>query len=728
MIPDSSSLRGETTVLFGKQPGIYLDPAAGLYYPCGRTPAFFSDGSESKVMAAVRSASDVTSGSLDLLLQISDFTTRYHLSPERCCLLWPVRDLLKGRVLEVGAGCGALSRFLAENGADVWAMEDDSARAAICRDRCRGLSNVSVICGKLSDIPSDELFDAVLLVGVLEYGRVYNGGIDGPAHLLRKCRELLKPAGCLILAIENQLGLKYFAGAPEDHMGIPYSGIHDEYGPTTQVTFGKAELERLLDASGYKYRQFFFAFPDYKFPRAIVPERLLRNYDVNIASVLGMLAAPDLFKSYYRSFSEELAWPVVLRNGLAEDLANSFLAVASASGSFGSELKTSVSIFSSFRRKPFAKVTLFDPEHDAIVSRQRLYPDTSAPDGVFEQRIESEPLYRGKLLIEDFVHILNKTGWTEAEIAYGARPWLEYLRGFVFSSEDRPKSQEWLPGEFMDCIPANLARDEAGTLQRFDQEWISREPVPLTFVLFRGLLDIFLRVQSVAPCGPVVSTRLLDLIERIVQRLGIPCDLSEVEAALERELAFQESIVGLGGNLRAHYSGVHISPPRVSDPRTEIQSLENQLSEVNRVAAEAVQSLNTTRAELHLARVEIEQLRATEQEVRSEADQLRASLGEARNEMQAFRTEAHELRDEAKTLRAEVRGHWNQIHSLTVERDTAVHERNNQAARSHELATELAATRQHALNLEQQLKNVQQSGAWRVGLRVARIWRSLSLR
>ena len=37
--------------------------------------------------------------------------------------------------------------------------------------------------------------------------------------MLQRVRSLLKPEGKLIVAIENQLGLKYFAGAPEDHLG-----------------------------------------------------------------------------------------------------------------------------------------------------------------------------------------------------------------------------------------------------------------------------------------------------------------------------------------------------------------------------------------------------------------------------------------------------------------------------------------------------------------------------
>ena len=35
----------------------------------------------------------------------------------------------------------------------------------------------------------------------------------------------LKKGGRIVIAIENRLGLKYFAGCAEDHLGTYFSGI-----------------------------------------------------------------------------------------------------------------------------------------------------------------------------------------------------------------------------------------------------------------------------------------------------------------------------------------------------------------------------------------------------------------------------------------------------------------------------------------------------------------------
>ena len=171
--------------------------------------------------------------------RVSDWPTLYHLSGARANLLRPLHERLVGqRVLEVGAGCGAITRYLGEHAAQVVALEGSSQRAAICAARCAGLDNVTVVCDNLQHFPTDTTFDVVTLIGVLEYSRQFIAAADSVATMIELCRNLLSANGVLILAMENQLGLKYFAGAPEDHIPQPFFGINDLYGDDSPVTFG----------------------------------------------------------------------------------------------------------------------------------------------------------------------------------------------------------------------------------------------------------------------------------------------------------------------------------------------------------------------------------------------------------------------------------------------------------------------------------------------------------
>ena len=56
----------------------------------------------------------------------------------------------------------------------------------------------------------------------------------------------LKNTGKLLIAIENKLGMKYFAGAPEDHTDIPFFGINGYPGNHSVRTFSKTELQELV--------------------------------------------------------------------------------------------------------------------------------------------------------------------------------------------------------------------------------------------------------------------------------------------------------------------------------------------------------------------------------------------------------------------------------------------------------------------------------------------------
>ena len=57
------------------------------------------------------------------------------------------------------------------------------------------------------------------MIGVLEYQGSYTNSENPYKDFLKKIKQLLKPNGKLLIAIENQYGLKYWCGAREDHTG-----------------------------------------------------------------------------------------------------------------------------------------------------------------------------------------------------------------------------------------------------------------------------------------------------------------------------------------------------------------------------------------------------------------------------------------------------------------------------------------------------------------------------
>ena len=95
------------------------DPESLVFKPEAVHDFPYSDGAEveSRLFNIVRSAGDRSTFSRELASAITDWPSEYHLSSGRHCLLRPLGIGPQDRVLELGCGCGAITRFLGESGA-----------------------------------------------------------------------------------------------------------------------------------------------------------------------------------------------------------------------------------------------------------------------------------------------------------------------------------------------------------------------------------------------------------------------------------------------------------------------------------------------------------------------------------------------------------------------------------------------------------------------------------
>ena len=166
----------------------------------------YSDGNEveQRIDESIRGASDRSTFSNDVLRAVTDWPSEYHLSRQRHCLVRPLGIKRGDRVLELGAGCGAITLFLGEIGADVTAVEGSPLRARIAAERCRDLLNVKVVIDDLMQFAAAKPFDWVLLIGVLEYAPTFCSENDPTSYYLRRAKSSLSPnGGKLVVAIET---------------------------------------------------------------------------------------------------------------------------------------------------------------------------------------------------------------------------------------------------------------------------------------------------------------------------------------------------------------------------------------------------------------------------------------------------------------------------------------------------------------------------------------------
>jgi GT2 family glycosyltransferase/SAM-dependent methyltransferase len=456
-----------------------------------------SDRKERELLESLVAAKDLGTLSTEFDGLMVDWMREAHLSPLRSNLLRPLDFGSCASVAELGAGCGALTRYLGELGLEVDAVEGNPLRAACAAERCRDLEGVRVFAEEISAFRPGRQYDLVTLVGVLEYSRLFVDSNDSVEACLRHAGDLLHPGGVLVLAIENQLGLKYFNGCAEDHLGTPFSGLTDLYTRRSAVTFGRRELEDRIRAAGFRSVDWYFPFPDYKIPTVVLSHRALEDPEFAAAELLFGDFARDYGGARLRSFDESAVWPVLERNGLLGDLANSFLVIASAGNSNPLDKGAWLAHrYSPARLPAYATDTVIRREKDdglvvekrALASFARAQEEQAATGELpLTQHLGRHPYVNGRLLARHFCDAVAR-GHGPVELAATLEPWMQLLGGGVAASGALATRR--VTGDMVDCVPTNIIVDRHGRAHPIDLEFSVEGDIPLPWVVLRGLVHL----------------------------------------------------------------------------------------------------------------------------------------------------------------------------------------------------------------------------------------------
>ena len=462
----------------------------------------YTDGDdvEKRIFDIIHQAGDKSTFSPELAKAITDWPSEYHLSVARHCLIRPLGIKQGDKVLEVGCGCGAITRYLGEIGAEVVAVEGSLQRARIASERCRDLPNVKVFVDDLLHFQIKQRFDWVLLIGVLEYAPVFSNHQDPVGHYLRAATKFIAPHGKIAIAIENKLGLKYFNGCCEDHVNIPFFGVQGLYGPKMPITFGRRELVAHVKAAGLSHTHFYYPFPDYKLPTTILADEAFPDPLFNPVELLTKCHARDWTGWNNRAFDDALVFSELYKNDLLPEFSNSFLIIAGyvpISRRDPTELSFT---FSAYRVPEFSTQTKIVRDGETIrvikkplqsgVSRKRVLPD-----GAILENITGESDYvPGRMLLWHLIAARAREGTLE-QVITALCPWFEFLLQHAhipphLSEETGDKQKKltsfFIDGKYLDCTPFNLIETENG-LVHIDIEWTTDREIPLGWVVTRSV-------------------------------------------------------------------------------------------------------------------------------------------------------------------------------------------------------------------------------------------------
>jgi SAM-dependent methyltransferase len=520
----------------------------------------YSDGAEveSRLESALGSAGDLSCLSDELLSACVDWPSSYHLSKSRANALRPFAQLIQGAssILEIGAGCGAVTRFLGETGASVVAVEGSRQRAKLVRLRTRDLTNVSVVAEEALMFTADRQFDLVTLVGVLEYAACFIHEPDAAVKLLQHAHKLVRPGGALLLAIENKYGLKYFAGYPEDHLGVPMAGIEDRYRSGGVRTFGLDELRQMLRRVGFSCSEFFGAFPDYKFTKSVVRQRAWDHPFFDAGNLVAQASEQDPQRPASLYFNQGRVWGHLGSSGAAMNLANSFLILARPDARSPTVDSTWIGwSFNTTRKSEFCVETSFCESDDGGVTVRKARmsggPGVVESEGVAHVIVESAPYLKGDLLFSRWEQILSASDWRIADMVAPIANYLSSLR-VIGSEPERPGSDGLLaattnlPGAMLDMIPRNIVIGESGVLAGIDQEWaiLGRE-ISIGYLLFRALVDQLTLCPWIRAASDMSGRRRLDLIVALMNSGGLQISEMDIFEFSRDEALLRSRVSGL---------------------------------------------------------------------------------------------------------------------------------------------------------------------------------------
>ena len=447
------------------------------------------------------------------------FPVIYHFSDLRANILnwYPIKK--SDSVLEIGAGCGAITGTLCEKAGQVTSVELSKRRAQINYYRNEKKDNLTIMVGNLNDMDLGQQYDYVVVNGVLEYAMSFTEGDTPYETFLGKMGSYLKNTGKLLIAIENKLGMKYFAGAPEDHTDIPFFGINGYPGNHSVRTFSKTELQKLVKKSGFPFQKFYYPYPDYKFPTEIFTDASLttnhygKNYPIYTDKTVDL-------------FSESAGIEAMKKEQIADRFVNSFLLVAGKQ-----ELEEKEEILyvklNQGRRKEFRTLTqLVRKEESVWAEKKPLCPEAEnfiaglkktgaqKPGKGFRNlpcRYENGgivyPVLSGKTL-EDRIRDLVEKEQTDEILRT-----LKHVYEHVFAQRKKePKYQtkvfkevfgEYPGKEYYECVsPANIDLICANIFEFgddyeiIDYEWTFDFPVPVAFIMWRMIHELYYRIPK----------------------------------------------------------------------------------------------------------------------------------------------------------------------------------------------------------------------------------------
>lgn len=219
-------------------------------------------------------------------------------------------------VLELNSEAGIITSKLAEKAKRVTSIEQDETyyRAAKLLNNSEGNITFENEDTRSFVLQCKEKYDFIFIIN-----RLYEVIND---DLLTNVCNLLSESGKLVIATDNKLGLKYWAGCQESLNGGFFTGLENyQLINTNKKLYSKKEIVNILKRKEIGNYRFYYPYPDYKFPVSVFSDKRLPKHgelDNNIRDFEG---------ERYLLFDEKKVFDTIIEEELFPIYSNSYLVV-----------------------------------------------------------------------------------------------------------------------------------------------------------------------------------------------------------------------------------------------------------------------------------------------------------------------------------------------------------------------------------------------------------------
>lgn len=188
---------------------------------------------------------------------------------------YPFRE--KAKLLELGAGMGALTELFVKKKCIVTSVEIKKSRARIIERRFQNNENVNVICDNPVLFETEEKYDYIVVHDIWGYVKKYKKSDEAYNFFLSKIKQFLNPDGHFIVIADNRMALKYFSGNIDEYSRKLFVGVNNYKNYSYIKSFDKKEILDMLTENDMCPKDIYYVNSDYYFADKIYTDYALQN-------------------------------------------------------------------------------------------------------------------------------------------------------------------------------------------------------------------------------------------------------------------------------------------------------------------------------------------------------------------------------------------------------------------------------------------------------------------